>query len=71
MARDACHKCHDASYTAEKYMPNTGKTADNLFVLQIDPETGKYRQFLNSRIVRAHAIRRERGGALTSEACCT
>jgi len=28
----ACVKCHDASYTVEKYMPNTGKTADNLFV---------------------------------------
>jgi hypothetical protein len=30
--RDSCHKCHDASFTVEKYMPNTGKTADNLFV---------------------------------------
>ena len=28
----ACVKCHDASYTVEKYMPNTGKTAENLFV---------------------------------------
>lgn len=28
----ACAKCHDASYTVEKYMPNTGKTAENLFV---------------------------------------
>ena len=28
----ACVKCHDATYTVEKYMPNTGKTADNLFV---------------------------------------
>ena len=28
----ACIKCHDDSYTVEKYMPNTGKTADNLFV---------------------------------------
>ena len=28
----ACGKCHDASYTIEKYMPNTGKTAENLFV---------------------------------------
>jgi cytochrome c5 len=32
VARDACATCHDASYTPEKYMPNTGKTADNLFV---------------------------------------
>uniref|UniRef100_C6DYQ7 Cytochrome c-552/4 domain-containing protein n=1 Tax=Geobacter sp. (strain M21) TaxID=443144 RepID=C6DYQ7_GEOSM len=32
VAKDACTKCHDASYTVEKYMPNTGKTADNLFV---------------------------------------
>jgi cytochrome c5 len=32
VAKDACNKCHDASYTVEKYMPNTGKTADNLFV---------------------------------------
>lgn len=30
--KDACARCHDASYTVEKYMPNTGKTADNLFV---------------------------------------
>lgn len=30
--KDACKSCHDASYTVEKYMPNTGKTADNLFV---------------------------------------
>jgi hypothetical protein len=28
----ACTKCHDASYTVEKYMPNTGRTAENLFV---------------------------------------
>ncbi|QWV99634.1 hypothetical protein KP005_10295 [Geomonas nitrogeniifigens] len=32
VARDACHKCHDASYTAEKYMPNTGKSADNYYI---------------------------------------
>jgi cytochrome c553 len=30
--RDACKECHDPSFTVEKYMPNTGKTADNLFV---------------------------------------
>lgn len=30
--RDACGSCHDASFTVEKYMPNTGKTADDLFV---------------------------------------
>lgn len=32
VASGACATCHDASYTVEKYMPNTGKTADNLFV---------------------------------------
>ena len=32
VAADACKICHDASYTVEKYMPNTGKTAENLFV---------------------------------------
>ncbi len=32
MARDACGSCHDPSFTVDKYMPNTGKTADNLFV---------------------------------------
>jgi len=32
VASGACIKCHDASYTVDKYMPNTGKTADNLFV---------------------------------------
>ena len=32
VAQDACGACHDSSYTVEKYMPNTGKTADNLFV---------------------------------------
>lgn len=32
VARETCDKCHNASYTVEKYMPNTGKTADNLFV---------------------------------------
>ncbi|WP_306536089.1 cytochrome c3 family protein [Geobacter sp.] len=32
VAKDACGSCHDSSYTVEKYMPNTGKTADNLFV---------------------------------------
>lgn len=30
--RDACKSCHDASYTVEKYMPNTGETAHGLFV---------------------------------------
>jgi hypothetical protein len=28
----SCAGCHDASYTPDKYMPGTGKTADNLFV---------------------------------------
>lgn len=28
----ACGSCHDPSYTVEKYMPNTGQTAGNLFV---------------------------------------
>jgi len=28
----ACVRCHDSSYTYTKYMPGTGKTADNLFV---------------------------------------
>jgi hypothetical protein len=32
VARDACKECHDETYTVDKYMPNTGKTADNLFV---------------------------------------
>ncbi|TLM68168.1 MAG: hypothetical protein FDZ69_03065 [Deltaproteobacteria bacterium] len=32
VADHACNSCHDDSYTVEKYMPNTGKTADNLFV---------------------------------------
>jgi hypothetical protein len=30
--KDSCQSCHDASYTVEKYMPNTGQTAGNLFV---------------------------------------
>jgi hypothetical protein len=30
--KDACSSCHDASYTVEKYMPNTGQTAGGLFV---------------------------------------
>jgi predicted CXXCH cytochrome family protein len=30
--KDACIKCHDASFTVEKYMPNTGQTAGNLFM---------------------------------------
>jgi len=30
--KDACKSCHDASYTVEKYMPNTGQTAGGLFV---------------------------------------
>lgn len=28
----ACAECHDKTYTVEKYMPNTGRTAENLFV---------------------------------------
>lgn len=32
VAKDACKNCHDASYTVEKYMPNTGQTAGGLFV---------------------------------------
>lgn len=32
VAKNACNSCHDDSYTVEQYMPNTGKTADNLFV---------------------------------------
>ena len=31
-AKASCAKCHDASYTVEKYMPGTGKTADNLYL---------------------------------------
>ena len=31
-SKETCIVCHDSSYTVEKYMPNTGKTADNLFV---------------------------------------
>jgi formate-dependent nitrite reductase cytochrome c552 subunit len=27
-----CAQCHDSSYTFTKYMPGTGKTADNLFL---------------------------------------
>jgi hypothetical protein len=30
--KEACNKCHNATYTVEKYMPNTGKTAENLYV---------------------------------------
>lgn len=30
--KDACKTCHDATYTVEKYMPNTGQTAGGLFV---------------------------------------
>jgi predicted CXXCH cytochrome family protein len=30
--KEACIKCHDASFTVEKYMPNTGQTAGNLFI---------------------------------------
>jgi predicted CXXCH cytochrome family protein len=30
--RATCAQCHDASYTVEKYMPGTGKTADNLYL---------------------------------------
>lgn len=32
VSKDFCAKCHDPSFTVDKYMPNTGKTADNLFV---------------------------------------
>ncbi|MEW6219157.1 MAG: multiheme c-type cytochrome [Thermodesulfobacteriota bacterium] len=32
VSKDACGSCHDATFTVEAYMPNTGKTADNLFV---------------------------------------
>jgi len=32
VAKDACVVCHDASYTVQKFMPNTGETANNLFV---------------------------------------
>jgi hypothetical protein len=32
VAKNACDSCHDESYTVEKYMPNTGQTAGNLFV---------------------------------------
>lgn len=32
VAKDACKSCHDASYTVDKYMPNTGQTAGGLFV---------------------------------------
>jgi hypothetical protein len=32
LAKDACNACHDASYTVDKYMPNTGQTAGGLFV---------------------------------------
>ena len=28
----SCTKCHDPSYTVLKYMPNTGRTVENLFV---------------------------------------
>jgi hypothetical protein len=28
----SCAQCHDASFTYTKYMPGTGKTADNLFL---------------------------------------
>jgi formate-dependent nitrite reductase cytochrome c552 subunit len=30
--KKSCANCHDASYVSGKYMPGTGKTADNLFV---------------------------------------
>ncbi len=32
VAREACNKCHGDEYSVEKHMPNTGKTADNLYV---------------------------------------
>jgi len=32
VAKNACGSCHDATFTVEKYMPNTGQTAGNLFV---------------------------------------
>ena len=31
-AADSCKSCHDPSFTVEKYMPNTGQTAQGLFV---------------------------------------
>ncbi len=31
-ATKSCAGCHDASYTVDRYMPGTGRTADNLFV---------------------------------------
>ena len=30
--KTSCAQCHDASYTYTKYMPGTGRTADNLFM---------------------------------------
>lgn len=32
VAAESCKSCHDASYTVDKYMPNTGQTAGGLFV---------------------------------------
>lgn len=32
LPKDACKACHDASYTVDKYMPNTGETTGSLFV---------------------------------------
>jgi hypothetical protein len=32
VAKDTCAKCHDASYTVEKYMPGAGSTAGGLTV---------------------------------------
>ena len=31
-ARASCQSCHDPSFTVDKYMPNTGQTAQGLFV---------------------------------------
>ncbi len=31
-AAESCKSCHDPSFTVEKYMPNTGQTAQGLFV---------------------------------------
>jgi nitrate/TMAO reductase-like tetraheme cytochrome c subunit len=32
VAANTCQKCHDATYTVEKYMPGTGQTAAGLFI---------------------------------------
>ena len=32
VAKNACAKCHDATFTVEKYMPGSGSTAAGLTV---------------------------------------